>query len=301
MDKPVALITGASQGLGRALADGPRRPGLDASWSTPAAPTASLPPRRQRGHTGRPSRRHRGRRHRPEPPRPSSSPRSNGCGRLDLLVNNASTLGASPLPALDVDRPRRAAHGSTRSTWSRRSRSTQALLPVLRGGARHDRERHVRRRGRGLRRLGRLRLVEGRVRAALRVLGGRASRRAGARRRSRRHAHRDAPGRVPRRGHLRPAARPRRSCPARRARSSRDQPSGRARVAEVDRHDRRRSSPRWRFPLDPVARGARARRGARSRARRRAAARLRRRPTDVVHATFADLPSPPARPATLSS
>ena len=35
-------------------------------------------------------------------------PRSTELGRLDLLVNNASTLGASPLPALDVDRSRRA-------------------------------------------------------------------------------------------------------------------------------------------------------------------------------------------------
>ena len=126
-------------------------------------------------------------------------------GRLDLLVNNASTLGASPLPPLDtidLDVLRRVLRGERRSL---RSRLIQPLLGHAHEVGRHDREHHVRRRGRGLRAVGRLRLVEGRARTparrfsrpstpSCRVLG----------RRSRRHAHRDAPRRVPGRGHLRP-------------------------------------------------------------------------------------------------
>src|SRR5215831_11772012 len=53
--------------------------------------------------------------------------------------------------------------------------------------------------------MGRVRRVEGGTRAREPRARGGTTRPARARRRSRRHAHRDAPGRVPGRGHLRPS------------------------------------------------------------------------------------------------
>ena len=83
---------------------------------------------------------------------------------------------------------------------------TQVALPALQADRRrHRRLRHLRRRGRGLRRLGRVRLGESRPGSHRRRPRRRAPGDAGVRVRSRRHAHRDAPGRLPRRGHLRPA------------------------------------------------------------------------------------------------
>jgi len=99
MEQPAALITGASQGLGRALAealaargwrlvvDARRRDRLDAAV---AAMSDSPEVIAIEGDVADPD-------HRSE-----LVAAVNRLGRLDLLVNNASTLGASPLPSLDT-------------------------------------------------------------------------------------------------------------------------------------------------------------------------------------------------------
>jgi NAD(P)-dependent dehydrogenase (short-subunit alcohol dehydrogenase family) len=95
----VALITGASQGLGRALAtelagrgwtlivDARRADRLDAAAAELAAHTTvvAIP-----GDVADADH------------RSQLADAVHDAGRLDLLVNNASTLGGSPLPALDV-------------------------------------------------------------------------------------------------------------------------------------------------------------------------------------------------------
>ena len=101
MDTPTALVTGASRGLGRALAAALDRRGWrlvvdarDAARLTAAV--AALPPARPR---------HRGRRRRRRP-RTTARALADAVGaRLDLLVNNASDLGPSPLPRLADLRP----------------------------------------------------------------------------------------------------------------------------------------------------------------------------------------------------
>ena len=156
-------------GLARAAAArSPRRspPRMERSWSTPAGPTASMPPVAALSDSPE-RRRDRRRRRRPRPPRRAGRRRCSSLGRLDLLVNNASTLGASPLPSLDtidLDVLRRDLRGERR----RAARADAAALADARGERRHRRERHLRRGGRGLRDLGRVRLVEGRARAAVR-------------------------------------------------------------------------------------------------------------------------------------
>jgi NAD(P)-dependent dehydrogenase (short-subunit alcohol dehydrogenase family) len=97
MEQPVALITGASQGLGRALAteladrgwalviDARRADRLDATARELAARTHVVA---VAGDVTDPA--HRAR----------LVAAVQKLGRLDLLVNNASTLGASPLPEL---------------------------------------------------------------------------------------------------------------------------------------------------------------------------------------------------------
>jgi len=102
MDKPVALITGASQGLGRALAealgaqgwrlviDARRADRLDAAAVRVRASTeVDADVVAVVGDVADPA-------HRAE-----LVAAVERFGRLDVLVNNASTLGASPLPPLD--------------------------------------------------------------------------------------------------------------------------------------------------------------------------------------------------------
>jgi NAD(P)-dependent dehydrogenase (short-subunit alcohol dehydrogenase family) len=95
---PVAIITGASRGFGRALSDalaiegwtliidGRDRPALDRAAAALAAHTEVVA---VAGDVADPD-------HRRELAATAAS-----LGRLDLLVNNASDLGPSPLPTLD--------------------------------------------------------------------------------------------------------------------------------------------------------------------------------------------------------
>ena len=110
-------------------------------------------------------------------------------GRLDLLVNNASDLGPSPLPSLaryPLDRLRRVYETNVVAPLA----LTQLLLPALRAQPRHRRRRQLRRRRRGLPGVGRLRAVQGRARPRQRRARRRGAGRDRLRRRPGRHAHR---------------------------------------------------------------------------------------------------------------
>jgi NAD(P)-dependent dehydrogenase (short-subunit alcohol dehydrogenase family) len=101
MNQRVALITGASQGLGRALAEALADDGwalvIDARRADRLEPAAAALAARTTvvsipGDIADPAH------------RAQLGQAVNELGRLDLLVNNASTLGESPLPALaDID------------------------------------------------------------------------------------------------------------------------------------------------------------------------------------------------------
>ena len=146
---------------------------------------------------------------------------------VDLLVNNASVLGPSPQPAL-ADYPLDVLEHVYRVNVLAPLALIQLALPRRRAA---DRQRLLRRRRRGLRGLGRLRLRQGRARPPHRDPRRRAPRPARLRRRPRRHEHPHAPGGVPRRGHLRPAAARRPSVPGLLALIEGDLPSGRYQAA----------------------------------------------------------------------
>jgi NAD(P)-dependent dehydrogenase (short-subunit alcohol dehydrogenase family) len=134
MNTPTALITGASRGLGRALADGLAREGyaliIDARDA--AALDAAAAAIRAGGGTvtavaGDVT----------DPAHRAGLLRAaEAAGGLNLLVNNAGTLGASPLPAL-ADYP----VGELRTAFEANVIApialTQLMLPLLRtaGGA----------------------------------------------------------------------------------------------------------------------------------------------------------------------
>ncbi len=233
--RPVAVVTGASQGLGLALAEALAAEGwalvIDARRADRLDAAVA---RLAEAHRGR---RRRRRRHRSRAPGGRSRRAAARLGDVHLVVNNASTLGASPLPALtdiDPDVLRRVFDVNVIAPIA----LVQALDPHLGDGATvvnitSDAG------GRGVRGMGWLRRVEGRARA--REPGARrgAARPAGARRRPRRHAHRDAPGRVPRRGHLRSARARRRAFPALLALIDGDEPSGRYERASVGEPENR--------------------------------------------------------------
>src|SRR4029079_14869625 len=127
----VALITGASQGLGLALAEALAGDGwalvIDARRADRLEPAASALAARTTvvsiaGDVSDPA-------HRAE-----LVAAVHQLGRLDLLVNNASTLGESPLPALatiDLDGLRRTYEVNVVAPLA----LTQDLLPVLSASA----------------------------------------------------------------------------------------------------------------------------------------------------------------------
>ena len=201
---PTALITGASRGLGLALARALARRGWtlvidargEASWGGRGAELAQ----------------------RTEVIAIAGDVADPGIARLiDRAARTAATAGQQRLAA---DAPSTDQHAPQPPLPTTRSHScsrvyavnvlaplalTQLALPSM--PRRRDRDQHhLRCGGRAVSGLGRVRLFEGGAGSAHRDVRGRAATPARLRGRPRRHAHPDAPGGVPRRGHLRPAA-----------------------------------------------------------------------------------------------
>src|ERR1700722_6084372 len=133
-ENPTAIITGASRGLGRALAAGLAREGFALIIDARNAAGLDVAADRIRAAGGTvtaiagditdPAH------------RAALRQAAEAAGRLDLLVNNAGTLGASPLPALADSPPdelRAAFEGNVIAPIA----LTQLMLPLLRtsGGA----------------------------------------------------------------------------------------------------------------------------------------------------------------------
>jgi NAD(P)-dependent dehydrogenase (short-subunit alcohol dehydrogenase family) len=132
MNTKTALITGASRGLGRALAAGLAREGFDLIIDARdgAALAAAAGELRTAGGavTAVPG-------DVTDPAHRAALLRAAG-NRLDLLVNNAGTLGASPLPAL-ADYPAGELRAAFEVNVIAPIALTQLMLPLLRarGGA----------------------------------------------------------------------------------------------------------------------------------------------------------------------
>ena len=135
----IALVTGASRGLGRALAAGLAREGYDLILDARNADDLDAAARdiRDAPARGRPGAVTAIPGDVTDPVHRAALARAaQAAGRLDLLVNNAGTLGASPLPAL-ADYP----VGELRTAFEVNVIApialTQLLLPLLRasGGA----------------------------------------------------------------------------------------------------------------------------------------------------------------------
>ena len=134
MNNPTAMITGASRGLGRALAAGLAREGyaliidarnaagLDAAADRIRAAGGTVTA--IAGDVTDPAH------------RAALRQAAEAAGRLDLLVNNAGTLGASPLPAL-ADYPPDELRAAFEVNVIAPIALTQVVLPLLRasGGA----------------------------------------------------------------------------------------------------------------------------------------------------------------------
>jgi NAD(P)-dependent dehydrogenase (short-subunit alcohol dehydrogenase family) len=140
-DNRTALITGASRGLGRALAAGLAREGFDLiidARDAAALDAAAGALRAAGGSAQRPGGRV------TAVPGDITDPAhraallaaATAAGRLDLLVNNAGTLGASPLPAL-ADYPPDELRAAFEANVIAPIALTQLVLPLLRasGGA----------------------------------------------------------------------------------------------------------------------------------------------------------------------
>src|SRR5579875_2162707 len=115
MNTQVALVTGASRGLGPALAAAAR----EITASVPGAVVAAVP-----GDVADPAH------------RAALREAAAAAGGLDLLVNNAGTLGASPLPAL-ADYPLAQLRAAFEVNVIAPLALAQLVLPMLRerGGA----------------------------------------------------------------------------------------------------------------------------------------------------------------------
>jgi NAD(P)-dependent dehydrogenase (short-subunit alcohol dehydrogenase family) len=134
MNTPTALITGASRGLGRALAAGLAREGFALiidGRDAAALDLAAADIRAAGGDVTAVSGDVTDAAHRAALSRAAET-----AGRLDVLVNNAGTLGASPLPAL-ADYPPDELRAAFEVNVIAPIALTQQLLPLLRanGGA----------------------------------------------------------------------------------------------------------------------------------------------------------------------
>jgi NAD(P)-dependent dehydrogenase (short-subunit alcohol dehydrogenase family) len=132
MDTPIAMVTGASRGLGRALAAGLAREGYDLIIDARNAAALEAVAGQIRAAGG----------HVTAMAGDVTDPAHRAAllaacpGRLDLLVNNAGTLGASPLPAL-ADYPPGELRAAFEANVIAPIALIQLLLPMLRarGGA----------------------------------------------------------------------------------------------------------------------------------------------------------------------
>ena len=127
------MITGASRGLGRALAAGLAREGFDLIIDArdAAALDAAAEALRAAGARGGTVTAVPGDVTDPAH-RAALRQAADAAGRLDLLVNNAGTLGASPLPAL-ADYPADELRAAFEANVIAPIALTQLLLPLLRG------------------------------------------------------------------------------------------------------------------------------------------------------------------------